>query len=64
MVKSERDIVAEARFSNVNLLQKIEDLSIDYHLPKFHLLCQNSYGIETIIKLILLPLRVDPLLSG
>ena len=47
-----------------NLLHKIEDLSIGYHLPKFHILCQNSYGIETIIKLILVPLRVDPLLSG
>ena len=46
-----------------NLLHKIEDLSIGYHLPKFHILCQNSYGIETIIKLILPPLRVDPLLS-
>ena len=47
-----------------NLLHKIEDLSIGYHLPKFHILCQNSYGIETIIMLILVPLRVDPLLSG
>ena len=46
-----------------NLLHKIEDLSIGYHLPKFHILCQNSYGIETIIKLILAPLRVDPLPS-
>ena len=46
-----------------NLLHKIEDLSIGYHLPKFHILCQNSYGIGTIIKLILVPLRVDPLLS-
>ena len=46
-----------------NLLHKIEDLSIGYHLPKFHILCQNSYGIETIINLILVPLRVDPLLS-
>ena len=35
-----------------NLLHKIEDLSIGYHLPKFHILCQNSYGIETIMKLI------------
>ena len=36
-----------------NLLHKIEDLSIGYHLPKFHILCQNSYGIETIIKFFL-----------
>ena len=36
-----------------NLLHKIEDLSIGYHLPKPHILCQNSYGIETIVKLIL-----------
>ena len=43
---------------------KIEDLSIGYHLPKPHILCQNSYGIETIIKLILVPLSVDPLLPG
>ena len=34
-----------------------------YHLPKYHIRCQNPYGIETIIKLILVPLRVDPLLS-
>ena len=46
-----------------NLLHKIEDLSIGYQLPKFHILCRNSYGTETIIKLILAPLRVDPLLS-
>ena len=46
-----------------NLLHKIKDLSIGYRLPKPHILCQNSYGIETIIKLILVPLRVDPLLS-
>ena len=46
-----------------NLLHKIEDLSIGYHLPKPHILCQNSYGIETIVKLILVPLSVDPLLS-
>ena len=46
-----------------NLLHKVEDLSIGYHLPKFHILCQNSYGIETTIKLILVPLRVDSLLS-
>ena len=45
-----------------NLLHKIEDLSIGYHLPKPHILCQNSYGIETIVKLILVPLSVDPLL--
>ena len=38
-----------------NLLHKIEDLSIGYHLPKFHILCQNSYRIATIIKLILEP---------
>ena len=47
-----------------NLLLKVEDLSIGNHLPTFHNLCQDSYGIETMIKLILVPLRVDPLLSG
>ena len=45
------------------LLHKIEDLSIGNHLPKPHILCQNSYGTETIIKLILVLLSVDSLLS-
>ena len=38
-----------------NFLSGIEDLCISYHLPRYHILCQRSYGIETIIKFLLEP---------
>ena len=36
-----------------NWIANLEDLSIDYHLPKQHILCQNPCGFRSTIKLTL-----------